>query len=1139
MKKTISPLLVQQPIPVWISKLLLSVLLIITTSISLQAQDFITKWTFPTAATQIQFNALTLSSGVNYTWSASPSGNSGSGTFTRFSSNGPVTLTGLTIAAGDVVTLSVEPANLRWFYMDTTPDKDKLTDVVQWGAVNWFSMNRAFAGCTNLNISASDVPNLSAVTNMSRMFYECANLNGPANINSWNTSSVEWMNFMFYGASSFNQNIGAWNTSAAKDMSFMFSYATVFNQNIGAWNTSAVTNMSWMFAYAPAFNQDIGAWNTSSVTDMGIMFSGATSFNQDIGAWNTSQVTQMTSMFHGATSFNQDIGAWNTSAVTNMNLMFSGATSFNQNIGAWNTSQVTQMISMFTDATSFNQDIGAWNTALVTDMSGMFTRATSFNQNIGAWNTSSVTDMGFMFDGATSFNQDISAWNTSAVTDMHAMFRNVIAFNQKIGGWNTALVTDMGELFDNATSFNQDLGFWILNPAVNMTQMLLFSGMDCTSYTSTLTGWRANNPTVTGRSLGAHTLQYGTNAVAARTALVTTQGWTISGDSPSGTYCEYRKNFVTKWTFSSAATQIQFNALTLSAGVNYFWRALPSGNSGTGTFTRFSSNGPVTLTGLTIAAGDVVTLSMEPVNLRWFYMDTTPDKDKLTDVAQWGAVNWFSMNRSFAGCTNLNISATDVPKLSAVTNMSRMFYQCAKLNGPTNINLWNTSSVQWMNFMFYGASSFNQNIGAWNTSAAINMSFMFSYATVFNQNIGAWNTSSVTNMSWMFGYAPAFNQDIGAWNTSSVTDMGLMFSGATSFNGDIGAWNTSNVKQMSSMFQGVTAFNQDIGAWNTSAVTNMNLMFSGATSFNQNIGAWNTSQVTQMINMFANATSFNQDIGAWNTALVTDMSGMFTRATSFNQNIGAWNTSSVTDMGFMFDRATSFNQDISAWNTSAVTDMHAMFRDVPSFNHDLGAWNTALVTDMGELFDNATSFNQDLGSWILHPAVNMLQMFIFSGMDCSNYSATLIGWQANNPTVTGRSLGAHTLQYGTNAVPARTGLVTTQGWTISGDSPSGVDCGNSMARMSYSGIDDNETADDSEEQDNERFTSIFPNPAQTNITITSETEQFMCVKNVNGADIAQIKLRKGDNQFDISAWPKGIYLFHTGYGREVKKILKE
>src|SRR5690606_7769115 len=72
---------------------------------------------------------------------------------------------------------------------------------------------------------------------------------------------------------------------------------------------------------------------------------------------------------------------------------------------------------------------------------------------------------------------------------------------------------------------------------------------------------------------------------------------------------------------------------------------------------------------------------------------------------------------------------------------------------------------------------------------------------------------------------------------------------------------------------------------------------------------------------------------------------------------------------------------------------------------------------------------------------NMNAMLSFSGLDCDNYSATLVGWQVNNPTVYGITLDAVDMIYGTAALPHRNALINNQGWVINGDSPSGTDCG--------------------------------------------------------------------------------------------------
>jgi surface protein len=426
----------------------------------------------------------------------------------------------------------------------------------------------------------------------------------------------------------------------------------------------------------------------------------------------------------------------------------------------------------------------------------------------------------------------------------------------------------------------------------------------------------------------------------------------------------------------------------------------------------------------------------------------------LIDIEQWGTIKWSSMENAFANCSNMIMSATDIPDLSLVSSMSGMFTNALLFNQP--IGTWNTSNVVNMSGMFYLASSFNQPIGSWNTSNVTNMASMFGGATSFNQPIGSWNTSNVTDMSEMFFQATSFNQPIGSWNTSNVTDMYEMFFQATSFNQPIGSWNTSNVTVMSSMFLGATSFNQPIGSWNTSNVNSMLTMFAYATSFNQPLGTWNTSNVTNMNGMFWYATSFNQPIDSWNTGNVLYMIGMFDSATSFNQPIGSWNTSNVINMIDMFESATSFNQPIGSWNTSNVTEMTSMFKSATSFNQPLGTWNTSNVTWMQSMFESATSFNQPIGSWNISKVNNMGSMFesatsfnqplgtwnlnssiniglAFCGMDCNNYSNTLISWN-NYPFIPlNISLDANGLQYNSSSLTARSNLISNKYWNIQGD----------------------------------------------------------------------------------------------------------
>jgi surface protein len=1070
------------------------------------AQDFITQWNLATpgsGATQLSFGVAT-SGTVNYTWTTVPTASSGSGSF----SGTTATITGL--PSGATIRVSIQPVNFQRIYINNGVDKSRLTQVAQWGSINWTSMENAFLGCQNLQITAIDVPTLSGLTNLQYMFGLCAVLNSPSNIDGWNTNTVTNMSGMFYNAQQFNQPIDTWDVSAVTNMSGMFANTQQFNQPIGSWNTSAVTNMLGVFANTQQFNQPIGSWNTSSVTDMSAMFTNAYVFNQPIGSWNTSAVTNMSSMFSNTQQFNQPIGSWNTSAVTNMGLMFSNTQQFNQPIGSWNTSAVTNMGLMFREASQFNQPIGSWNTSAVTEMNGMFRLASVFNQPIGSWNTSAVTYMSYMFDGANAFNQPIGSWNTTNVSDMSSMFSGATAFNQSLGAWNLRI------------------------SGVITNSMFASCGMDCNKYSMTLIGWNANINTPNGLTLGATSLSYTSIANGARTNLIGSKGWIISGDalvssidpifplvqtaycsgasippllttssngvngtwSPSinntattlytftpnigcgiatltitinsvgvdvittcnpqytwvngvtytssnnsathtltsamgcdsvvtlnltinydamvavissvgpftwingvtyttsnntATYslinsagCDSiitlnltvfsAESFITRWDLSSNAAPLSFDVET-SGIVNYTWETIPPTSSGSGSFngTNAIIYGPPT--------GSLIRLVIDPTNFQRINVNAYPHR--LTQVEQWGSTTWTSMKKAFLGCQNLQITATDVPDLSGVTSMVRMFEFCLALNTPINMNSWNTSNILYMDSLFYNAYNFNQPIGSWNTSAVVSMNNMFYDAEHFNQNIGNWNTSSVINMTFMFSRAFDFNQPIGNWNTSNVS--------------------------------------------------NMSHMFKLAFEFNQPLGGWNTSSVIYMNDMFFGANAFNQPIGNWNTSSVTDMSYMFYSTLLFNQSIGNWNTSSVTDMSLMFCQTGAFNQNINNWNTINVTSMSGMFMESNSFNQPITLWNLENTTFLNNMFHLAYAFNQNIGELVFFPGNNLYGMLQGSGMDCNNYSATLIGWNANTSTPNNLNLGFNGRSYTSVAASSRDNLINTKGWTILDD----------------------------------------------------------------------------------------------------------
>jgi surface protein len=194
--------------------------------------------------------------------------------------------------------------NFPRIYFNNGGDRLKLTKIKQWGTIAWTSMANAFYGCSNVDVTASDAPDLVTGApggmNLLYMFHAATNVgrdasNGGTSNTSWNT----------------------WNTSKVTDMAGMFEFATNFNQNIGSWNTSAVTRMGWMFR-STKFNQDIRRKPVSNISTNPASTSYENSTSSD-DAWYTGSVNAvigMTSTFSGASNFAQDLDNWCVSGFT-------------------------------------------------------------------------------------------------------------------------------------------------------------------------------------------------------------------------------------------------------------------------------------------------------------------------------------------------------------------------------------------------------------------------------------------------------------------------------------------------------------------------------------------------------------------------------------------------------------------------------------------------------------------------------------------------------------------------------------------------------------------------------------------------------------------------------------------------------
>ena len=328
------------------------------------------------------------------------------------------TVTFHTYATAGTYTVIIDGDCIGWDFGQSFSGGN-ITSVVNWGQLQLgpdnFGYN--FYACPNLDLSSvQGTLDLTGVTNLDGLFFECFALTTINNINSWDTSAITTMAYMFNGCTAFNQSL-SFNTSAITSMNSMFNACSVFNSAL-TFNTSAVTNMNDMFNGCSAFNQAL-TFNTSAVTSMNNMFGNCSVFNQPLSL-NTSAVTDMNSMFGNCSVFNSLL-TFNTSSVTDMGSMFRACTVFNQPL-SFDTSAVTDMSRMFRDATSFNQNISSFNTGAVTNMEQMFRDAPAFNQNIGTWNVANVLQFfGFMQGktdatfSTTNLNAIYNGWSTQAV----------------------------------------------------------------------------------------------------------------------------------------------------------------------------------------------------------------------------------------------------------------------------------------------------------------------------------------------------------------------------------------------------------------------------------------------------------------------------------------------------------------------------------------------------------------------------------------------------------------------------------------------------------------------------------------------------------------------------------------------------
>ncbi|MDY8138034.1 BspA family leucine-rich repeat surface protein [Aquimarina sp. 2201CG5-10] len=713
------------------------------------------------------------------------------------------------------------------------------------------------------------------------MFRDAVAFNQPL---FWYTPDVVSLKNMFNGATSFDQNLGSFTINSVTDMTGMYTNAGLSTQNydqtLSGWflernvNDTRPNNITfdagssqyclagdiiekltndhgWQITDSgPGCNESdvfVMTWDLTSENRFTMPTSGngyeyTLSLSNGEIFYVTSDAVQLfyaenigmlTVRIYGdfprfdfdAPSVDKEklvsIEQWGSLQLSEANGAFEGCT--NLVLNAMDTpdlSQIQFMDRMFESTSSFVDNGGEmnnWDVSTVTSMTGLF-EGSAFNENINDWDVSKVEDFSSMFKNNTSFNQPLNNWNTEKANDLTNMFDGATAFNQPIGMWNTALAQFFDFMFLNASTFDQNLGNWDISNTDrdSMDGMLTGSAMSQTNYDATLIGWA---------TLESGEIQIPTNvkldadtfyclSEAARNMLTSAPyNWTIND---LGNSCP-EDFFITTW--QTTTTNESITIPTNGSGYNYIvdWGDGTIENGFTGNATHeYATTGTYTVQ----ITGDFP---------RIYFNGNSSNGSKILTIEQWGVQQWTSMSDAFEGCSNLKLNADDIPDLSQVTSMRRMFRDCSAFEDlKDTIGNWDMTPIETISGMFQACTIFNENIGGWTFTVLDNVNDTFQDATSFNQNIANWDVSKVTEFTEMFQGATSFNQPIGSWTLGTVDYLEAMFRDATAFNQDLSTWDLSNTYDIRNMFDGAISFDQDLSAWDISKVEALNNFFRGS-----------------------------------------------------------------------------------------------------------------------------------------------------------------------------------------------------------------------------------------------------------------------------------------------------------------------
>lgn len=949
------------------------ILILFSTSLSNAQNEFITTWYTDNTGTSGN-SEITIPTNPDFTYNYDVDWDN-DGTFDEFGLTGDVTHD-----FGIVGTYTIRiQGTFPTIYFNDSGDKDKIISIDQWGNIAWSSMKNAFCGCSNLEYTATDAPDLSAVTSLSQTFRKASIFNG--DISNWDVSNVTHMNSTFNSASKFNQDISGWNVSNAVEMQTTFYSTDSFNVDISSWDVSKVTRMDDMFSAASSFNQDISGWDVGEVMYIARMFKNAISFNQDISGWDVSKVEEMEYMFDGAVAFDQNLGDWDITSISGINYM----KNILRNTNISNMNYDSTLIGWASQEVLADIDLGTVNTTYCAGDAARDTLVNKYNWTIDDDGRYCVAETYF----TTTWKTDNEG--TSGDTEITIQTFGSYTYNYDVD-WDNDGVFDEFGITGNVTHDYGVAGTYTINIRGTFPSMYFNNEADKEKLVSIGQWGTIVWETFENAFYGCKNMTYNATDAPDLSMVTSMKNAYLS--------CSEFNGDLSSWNVSNIN---DFTSMFQSSGFN----------------------------------GNVSTWDLsEAENLFNMFYSTSFNQD----ISSWNVSNVENMNAVFKNNYSFNqdISGWDV---SNVSTMSQMFKNNSSFN--QDLSTWDVSNVESMVEMFMSCSKFDQDLSSWNIENVIYMTDMFRYVTLSQTNydnlLMSWAAQSPQddvifhggNSTYCHGSTSKELLEINYnWD---ISDSGASCNDTSYF---VTTWLTTNSgpldsKEISIPTNPSYTYFYDIdldndGVFDTLGVTGI---------FNHAFDS--EGEYTIQIRGKFPTIYFNNDgykdklvsIDQWGTISWESMKGAFRGCENMIYNAtDAPDLSKVTSMHLTFSGCTLFDGDISNWDVSNIESMWGTFSDTENFNQDIGNWDVSSVEDMTYMFLDAMSFDQNLGNWDISSLVTAHLMFGGITLSIENYDALLEGWVQKTDSIVDFSAGNS--QY-CNGGDARDTLEIKYEWDIS------------------------------------------------------------------------------------------------------------